>query len=82
MQNMSGLLLSKSHNMEKLLIITLIVPFMPDDVACLVSGLSKMKFSRYCAIILILKPWSIALYSLFLIICFSPHFLKRYQKYN
>ncbi len=64
----------QSHNMEKLLIITLIVPFMPDDVACLVSGLSKMKFSRYCAIILILKPWSIALYSYFLLFVFHRIF--------
>lgn len=64
----------QSHNMEKLLIITLIVPFMPDDVACLVSGLSKMDFKRYCIIILLLKPWSIALYSYFLLFVFHRVF--------
>ena len=64
----------QSVNMEKILIITLIVPFLPDDIACLVSGLSKMKFSHYFIIILLLKPWSIALYSYFLLFVYHRIF--------
>ncbi|KRN29031.1 hypothetical protein IV38_GL001246 [Lactobacillus selangorensis] len=57
---------NQSQNMEKVLIGTLLIPFAPDDIVCLVSGLSKLPFREYLVTIILLKPFSIGLYSFFL----------------
>lgn len=44
--------------------ICIIAPVAPDDVLCMISGLTDMKFSTYVWIILLGKPWTIAAYSL------------------
>lgn len=45
----------------------IIAPAAPDDVLCMISGLTEMKVSTYILIILLGKPWTIAAYSLGLI---------------
>ncbi|OYR96846.1 TVP38/TMEM64 family protein [Lactobacillus taiwanensis] len=45
----------------------IIAPMAPDDILCMIAGLTKMKFSTYVWIILLGKPWTIAAYSLGLI---------------
>lgn len=42
----------------------IIAPAAPDDVLCLIAGLTEMKLSTYLLIILLGKPWTIAAYSL------------------
>jgi uncharacterized membrane protein YdjX (TVP38/TMEM64 family) len=46
-----------------LLVLTFIIPFAPDDLACFVAGFSRVKFKDYLLIIMTLKPISIAIYS-------------------
>lgn len=41
----------------------IVAPAAPDDVLCMISGLTEMKFSTYLLIILLGKPWTIAAYS-------------------
>ncbi len=41
----------------------ILAPAAPDDVLCLLAGLTKMKFSTYFWIIILCKPWTIAAYS-------------------
>ena len=43
--------------------ICIIAPAAPDDILCMISGLTEMKFSTYLLIILLGKPWTIAAYS-------------------
>ena len=43
--------------------ICIIAPAAPDDILCMISGLTEMKFLTYLLIILLGKPWTIAAYS-------------------
>lgn len=45
----------------------IVAPAAPDDVLCMIAGLTEMKFSTYVLIILLGKPWTIAAYSLGLV---------------
>lgn len=47
--------------------ICIVAPAAPDDVLCMISGLTEMKFSTYFWIIVLGKPWTIAAYSLGLV---------------
>lgn len=58
---------------KKLLIFTLLIPFAPDDLVCLVAGLSDFPFKDYMKILLIFKFWSVATYSFALLYLFE-HF--------
>lgn len=42
----------------------IVLPVAPDDILCMIAGLTKMKFSRFLWIILLLKPWTILAYSM------------------
>lgn len=42
----------------------ILAPAAPDDVLCLLAGLTKMKFWTYFWIIILCKPWTIAAYSI------------------
>lgn len=66
-----GLMKKFDNHVEKFLILMIMIPFAPDDVACLFSGLSKLTFSKYCKILLIFKPWSITFYSFFMLYIFD-----------
>ena len=73
-QKFNQLLTAHTQNIRRFLIWTLILPFAPDDLVCLVAGLTKMSFREYMRIILILKPWSVGIYGLMMLyfcsICF------------
>ncbi|MDO4912630.1 MAG: TVP38/TMEM64 family protein [Lactobacillus sp.] len=45
----------------------ILAPAAPDDVLCFVAGLTDMSFWKYFWIIILCKPWTIAVYSLGLI---------------
>lgn len=47
--------------------ICIAAPAAPDDILCMISGLTKMKFWTYFWIIILCKPWTIAAYSLGLV---------------
>ncbi|WP_249274456.1 TVP38/TMEM64 family protein [Candidatus Enterococcus clewellii] len=58
---------------QKLLVWTLIIPFAPDDIVCLVAGMTDLPFKKFLRIILLLKPWSIGVYSYFMVYLFEHH---------
>lgn len=57
-------LLMEKHqkSIRKLLIFSFIVPFMPDDIVCMIAGVGKMSLKEYAVIITVLKPWSLVSY--------------------
>ncbi|MBO0482806.1 TVP38/TMEM64 family protein [Candidatus Enterococcus courvalinii] len=69
-QKFDQLLTTHTQNIRRFLIWTLILPFAPDDLVCLVAGLTKMSFREYMRIILILKPWSVGVYGLLMLYLF------------
>lgn len=56
--------LDKGEGFDRFFIISMILPFMPADFICALAALTKMRFRRYMAIILITKPISILTYTL------------------
>lgn len=59
--------LENDNRFAKLFAIAIFLPVAPDDVLCLMAGLTKMSTKQYTLIILLAKPFSIYLYSLALI---------------
>ena len=59
------------EGIRKLLIATLLIPFAPDDLVCLVAGLTNFPFKEYMKILLLLKFWSVATYSFVLLYLFN-----------
>ena len=55
--------MNRTSFFEKLLAGVLLLPFLPDNVLCYIAGLTKMDFKRYCAIIILFKPWKILFYT-------------------
>lgn len=56
--------LDNGKNFKIFLAICFFIPVAPDDLLCLVAGLSKMKLKTFIIILLIFKPCSIFVYSL------------------
>ena len=50
----------------RLFALAIFLPVAPDDFLCYLAGTTEMNWGRYTAIILLCKPFSIALYSLWL----------------
>ncbi|HGF8002018.1 MAG: TVP38/TMEM64 family membrane protein [Enterococcus faecium] len=59
--------LDNQNRFEKLFALAIFLPVAPDDVLCLMAGLTNISVKRYTLIILIAKPLSIFLYSMALI---------------
>lgn len=62
-QEFDKLLLVGDARIQRLLVITMLVPFAPDDLVCLVAGMTTITFRSFLQILLLLKPWSIGVYS-------------------
>ena len=56
---------------DRLFAAAIFFPAAPDDLLCFLAGVTKMRFRRFLAIILLGKPLSIALYSLGLTVVFD-----------
>lgn len=55
---------------KRALITSFIVPFLPDDILCLVAGMSSLRLQTYLTIIVLLKPWSLITYGYLVIFVF------------
>lgn len=53
-----------SRGYKRFLAIAILAPISPDDALCYLTGLSKMPFKTFAWIIILCKPWTIAVYSL------------------
>lgn len=70
-QKFNQLLTQKTKDIKKVLCLTMLIPFAPDDLVCLVAGLTKLSFKEYIQIVLLLKPWSVGAYSLIMLYLFQ-----------
>ena len=59
--------LEKDKKFDKFFAFAIFFPCAPDDVLCLIAGLTRMTWKKFAAIILLGKPASIAMYSLALV---------------
>ena len=59
--------LNKGKKFEKLFAAAIFLPVAPDDFLCYLAGVTDIITKKYIAIIVLLKPFTIALYSLFLV---------------
>lgn len=59
--------LDKGKKFDKFFALAIFFPCAPDDVLCMIAGLTKMSWKRFSAIILLGKPASIAIYSMALV---------------
>ena len=56
-------LLDQGKRFERILFAGLLLPFFPDDIFCMIAGLTKMSFERFLAIISFCRPISVFIYS-------------------
>ncbi|MBO0467122.1 TVP38/TMEM64 family protein [Enterococcus plantarum] len=61
---------------KKLMIVTLLVPFAPDDLVCLVAGLAELPFKEYMKILLVFKLWSVATYGYAILFLFNRFLIQ------
>lgn len=61
---------------KKLMIVTLLVPFAPDDLVCLVAGLAELPFKEYVKILLVFKLWSVATYGYAILFLFNRFLIQ------
>ena len=52
-QKFDQLLTRRTKDIKKVLIVTLLLPFAPDDLICLVAGLTKLTFREYMQIVIL-----------------------------
>lgn len=63
-----------TQDIKKLLIVCFIFPFLPDDLTCLVAGMTDLSFREYLKIVLIFKIWSVASYGYFCLFVLNKTF--------
>ncbi len=59
--------LDKGKKFEKFFAIAIFMPVAPDDFLCYLAGVTKITVKKYITIIVLLKPFTIAMYSYFLV---------------
>lgn len=52
-------MLTVSSRQRIVLIIMFLMPFFPDDILCLIAGLSAMKFRSFSLLVILTRPWGI-----------------------
>ena len=55
----------RNNKFEKVFFFGILLPGLPDDLLCYVSGLSNITFKRFLAIIVLGKPLGLLMYSAF-----------------
>lgn len=60
--------LNKGKKFEKFFALAIFFPIAPDDFLCYLAGVTKMSTKTYIAIIVLLKPFTILMYSGFLVL--------------
>ncbi len=59
--------LDKGKKFEKFFAFAIFLPVAPDDFLCYLAGVTKITVKKYIAIIVLLKPFTIAMYSYILV---------------
>lgn len=61
-QTFENTLHRRTKGIRRLLIVCFLFPFLPDDIICLVAGMTDLSFKEYAKIVLTFKLWSVASY--------------------
>lgn len=69
--------LDNQSRFDKIFALAIFFPLAPDDALCLMAGLTEMSFKKFSWIILLGKPASIFIYSLFLI--YGTNFITQFM---
>lgn len=56
----------QTSKFNKLFLLGIFLPGLPDDLLCYIAGISKLKFKYFLLIIILGKPLSLILYSIFM----------------
>ena len=59
--------ITEKKNFARFFALAIFLPVAPDDVLCLMAGLTEMSFKKFTWIIILCKPASIAAYSFALV---------------
>ena len=65
-----------TQDIKRLLIVCFIFPFLPDDLICLVAGMTELPFRDYLRIVLLFKLWSVASYGYVCLFVLDKTFAK------
>lgn len=55
--------LNKGNMFDKVLIIGFIAPIFPDDIFCMISGMSKIPFKKFMTYVILFRPLSMFVYT-------------------
>ena len=58
----------KTSKFNKIFFLCILIPGLPDDLSCYLAGISSMKLPTFIFTILIAKPLSLLMYSIFIIL--------------
>lgn len=64
----------KSKTFDQVFTWGILLPGAPDDLLCYISGISSISFKKFLVIILLGKPLTLIIYSLF--VTYFPYFIK------
>ncbi|KRK33196.1 TVP38/TMEM64 family protein [Loigolactobacillus bifermentans] len=56
--------LNGGKKFDRFFALAILLPVAPDDILCMLAGLTKMSLKKFSAIIILCKPWTILAYSL------------------
>lgn len=59
-----GHYLNGGQKFERLFALAILLPVAPDDILCMLAGLTNMSARKFITIIILCKPWTILAYSL------------------
>lgn len=59
-----GHYLNGGQKFERLFALAILLPVAPDDILCMLAGLTSMSARKFITIIILCKPWTILAYSL------------------
>ena len=55
----------RTNKFEKIFLWGIVLPGLPDDLLCYISGLSNISFKKFLAIVVLGKPFTLIMYSVF-----------------
>lgn len=55
----------RTNKFEKIFLWGIVLPGLPDDLLCYISGLSNISFKKFLAIVILGKPFALIMYSVF-----------------
>ena len=55
--------MNEGNKFRNLIMVGFVLPLFPDDIFCMIAGMSKLRFREFLAIVVICRPVSLFIYS-------------------